>query len=134
MQLNVPGVVLIRAIHNSITVGILIWYVQGEVAHGHLSAYSKKGYKLFAPYALFWHSLIYFQEMGLRWVNFGGSAGVDTKSNNGLISFKRGWTTECRTTYFCGRIFDHLKYSEIVKAKGVSESDYFPAYRMGEFE
>jgi hypothetical protein len=53
---------------------------------------------------------------------------------DGLSEFKMAFSTETRTTYFCGRIFNHQRYSEIVKAKGIPKTDYFPAYRKGEFE
>ena len=60
-------------------------------------------------------------------------AGVEANSTDGLSRFKKGWSTGTRTVYFCGRIFNHTKYSEIVRAKGISVSNYFPAYRRGEF-
>ena len=41
--------------------------------------------------------------------------------------------TGTRTAYFCGRIFDRRLYQEIVKSAGIVDTDYFPAYRLGEF-
>lgn len=132
-QLEVPGVVVFRAIHDNKTLGMHIWYVQGDIAHGHLGSYSKEGYKLYVPYALYWYILKHFQEKGLRWVNFGAGAGIKSKSKDGLSKFKSGWSTDTKTTYFCGRIFDHQKYSEIIEKKKMFDTDYFPAYRKGEF-
>ena len=37
-QLRVPGINMFRAVHNEETVGLLLWYVQGEVAYYHLGA------------------------------------------------------------------------------------------------
>ena len=59
--------------------------------------------------------------------------GVESNCTDGLSQFKRGWSTGTRTAYFCGRIFDHKSYAEIVKAKGIAATTYFPAYRKGEF-
>jgi hypothetical protein len=50
-----------------------------------------------------------------------------------LSRFKRGWATGTRTAYFCGRIFDRANYREITRASGCMATDYFPAYRQGEF-
>jgi len=132
-QLSVPGIVVFRAVYEETTVGMLLWYVQGEVGYYHLGASSDHGYELRASFALFWSAIEYFAANGLRWLNLGAGAGVESSGADGLSRFKRGWSTGTRTAYFCGRIFDHARYSEIVKAKGIPATDYFPAYRKGEF-
>ena len=132
-QLNVPGIVVFRAIHEETTVGMLLWYVQGEVAYYHLGAFSDLGYELRTSFALFWAAIEYFTDQELRWLSLGAGAGVNNNSSEGLTRFKHGWSNVTRTVYFCGRIFNHTRYSEIVKIKGVSTDDYFPAYRRGEF-
>jgi len=132
-QLKIPGLVMFRAIHEESTVGILLWYVQGEVGYYHLGASSSLGYELHASFALFWRAMEYFQESRTRWLDLGGGAGVKNKFTDGLREFKRGWSTDAKTVYLCGRIFDHERYGEIVKAKGIAATDYFPAYRKDEF-
>lgn len=132
-QLSIPGMVMFRAVSQDVTVGLDLWYVQGEVAYSHLAAYSPVGYKLRTSYALKWHLLHYFADK-VRWLDLGGGAGIQSNSTDGLSRFKEGWSTGTRTTYFCGRVFDHKRYTKIVKAKGVLDTDYFPAYRNGEFE
>jgi hypothetical protein len=131
-QLHVPGIVMFRAVHRQTTVGMIIWYVQGEVGYYHLAAYSDQGYKLRASFALFWRVIEYFATR-LRWLNLGAGAGIRSDGKDGLTRFKSGWATGTQTAYFCGRIFDHARYTEIAKAKGVSGNDYFPIYRKGEF-
>jgi hypothetical protein len=131
-QLSVPGIVMFRAVSDNVTVGLDLWYVQGQVAYGHLAAYSPLGYKVSASYAVKWYLIHYFVGK-VRWIDLGGGAGVRTGREDGLTRFKRGWATGTRPVYFCGRIFDRKKYSELVRVKGVSTSDYFPAYRKGEF-
>ena len=133
MQLQVPGLVALRAVHKGETVGMLLWYVQGEVGYYHLGAYSPLGYELRASFALFPFAIEYFKASGLRWLNIGAGAGVGSDGTDGLTRFKKGWSTGTRMAYFCGKIFDHARYREIVRAKGVVGTDYFPAYRLGEF-
>jgi len=133
-QLQVPGMVALRAVRDGATVGMLLWYVQGDVGYYHLGAYSERGYELRASFALFDYALRHFASQGLRWLNLGGAAGAAAGEDlSGLGRFKQGWSTGTRTAYFCGRIFDAEKYDEIVRSKGARAATYFPAYRVGEF-
>ena len=133
-QLQVPGIVMLRATRAGQTMGMLLWYVQGSVGYYHLGAYSELGYELRASYALFSFALEYFARKGLRWLDLGAGAGVDGGSHDGLSRFKKGWSNGTRTAYFCGRIFDRNMYGEIVRAKRITTTRYFPAYRVGEFQ
>src|SRR5215213_8208057 len=108
------------------TVGMLLWYVQGDVAYYHLGAYSERGYELRASFALFQHAIEQFARRGLRWLNLGAGAGAASGAESGLSRFKQGWATGTRTAYFCGRIFDEKKYQEILRARGVPATKYFP--------
>jgi len=132
-QLRIPGLVAFRAEHDGATVGMLLWYVQGKVGYYHLGAYNQKGYALKASFGLFWRAIDYFAAKGLRWLNLGAGVGAETATDSGLSRFKRGWATGNRTAYFCGRIFDRATYSEIARTSGCTVTDYFPAYRQGEF-
>jgi hypothetical protein len=134
-QLSIPGIVVLRAIHQGDTVGAALYYLQGEVGYSHLTAFSQVGYKLRASYALQARAIEYFASLGgeVRWLDLGAGAGVAHSGTDGLSMFKRGWSTGTRTSYFCGKIFDHKRYSEIVKARGLSPTNYFPPYRVGEF-
>lgn len=131
-QLKVPGIVVFRAVHNETTVGMLLWYVQDEIGYYHLGAYSSEGYELRASFALFWFAIECFSADGLQWLNLGAGAGVKSDGTDGLSRFKRGWSSGTRTAYFCGRIFNHERYSDIMNTKGISGSEYFPAYRTAE--
>lgn len=133
LQSEVPGAVMLRATHDGRTVGMTWWFVSGGVGYYHLGAYSDAGYDLRASFALFWRAIELFRADGLRWLDLGAGAGLANDPQDGLSRFKKGWSTETRTAYLCGRILDHSRYSEIVKAKGVAPTDYFPAYRKGEF-
>lgn len=133
-QFKVPGLVAFRALHHSITIGMLLWYVQNDVAYYHLGAYRPLGYDLRASFALFWHAIEYFRTSGLKWLGLGAGAGIEASAMDGLSRFKHGWSTGTRTAYFCGRIFNRRRYSELVEAKGTAGTNYFPAYRKGEFD
>jgi Acetyltransferase (GNAT) domain len=133
-QLAVPGLSMFRATHEDETVGITLWYTDRGVAYYHLGAYSQAGYELAASFALFSRALDYFRDQGLQWLNLGAGAGLSGKAEtDGLSRFKRGWATGTRTAYFCGRIFNQAKYAEAVQARQAGDTDYFPAYRRGEF-
>ena len=131
-QLAVPGISMFRATHEGETAGMTLWYADRGVAYYHLGAYSDLGYELEASFALFRHVLDHFANRGMRWLNLGAGAGLANEAD-GLTRFKRGWATGTRPAYFCGRIFDRLKYEEAMNARHIEPSDYFPAYRKGEF-
>lgn len=134
-QFEVPGLRLMRATVGGEPAGMLLWYTTGEVAYYHLGAFNETGYRCGASFALFWQAMEYFSDLGLRWLNLGGGAGLSgAVGESGLDRFKRGWATGCKTAYFCGRIFDHRRYGEISAATGAGiDNNYFPAYRQGEF-
>ncbi len=131
-QLSIPGMVMFKAVANGTIVGLDLWYVHKDVAYGHLVAISPLGYKLRASYALKWYLLNYFADK-VRWLDLGSGAGIQSDKSDGLTDFKRGWSSGTRPVYFCGKIFKPELYAGIVKAKGVTATNYFPAYRDGEF-
>lgn len=130
-QLSIPGAVMLRATHEGQTVGAHLWYPHGEVVHSHLAATSPLGYELMASYALYWFALKTFAGEA-QWLNLGSGSGVVGQGSEGLTSFKRGWATETRTAYFCGRIYNRSRYQEILAMQRTPASGYFPAYRHGE--
>ena len=131
-QFEAPGLVAFEATVNGETVGLDLWYVQGDVAYGHLVAFSDLGYKSRASYATKWTLLNYFRDK-VRWVNLGGAPGVSEKGTSGLDSFKSGWSTGTKTAFFCGSILREDDYRQLSATSGSSDSDFFPAYRAGEF-
>lgn len=133
-QMQVPGLVVFLASSEGETVGMLLWYVMGNIAYYHLGASSENGYDLRASFALFSYAIAYFAEIGVAWLDLGAGAGIHGTEDDGLSRFKRGWSNGTRTVYFCGRVFDQARYSEIVSHKtGLPKVDYFPLYRHGEF-
>jgi hypothetical protein len=132
-QLTTPGAVVLEAIHEGNIIGAQLYYCQGDVIHCHLGASNQVGYQVGAIYALDWYSIEYFAGKA-RWLDLGGGAGITSDGIlDGLSQYKQRWSTDTRTTYFCGRIFNSKKYSEIVKLKQIPATSYFPSYRKGEF-
>ena len=132
-QLKTPGMVCFRAVRGRQTVGMILWYVQNGIAYYHLGAYTDEGYELRASFALFHRALEYFAAAGLKYASLGAGAGLGSDADDGLSRFKRGWSTCVRTAYICGRIFDRQEYDRLVRTRGVGATNYFPAYRNGEF-
>jgi lipid II:glycine glycyltransferase (peptidoglycan interpeptide bridge formation enzyme) len=124
---------MFRATFENKTVGILLWYQHDDLAYYHLGAYNERGYEMKASFGLFWLSLEYFQNTTIRWLNLGAGAGLNAGAANGLTRFKQGWSTDTRTAYFCGRVFDMPAYERLVNQAPNTRSAYFPAYRAGEF-
>jgi hypothetical protein len=129
-QLAIPGMVMFRAITARQTVGLDLWYVQGDCAQNHLAAFDATGYALHASYATKWRALEYFSDR-VRWVNLGAAVGVDP--NSGLSQFKRGWSTGTKTAWLCARVLQPAVYAAITRKSHTLEASYFPAYRSGEF-
>jgi hypothetical protein len=133
VQLQVPGLVMLRALRHGETIGMHLWYMQGNVAYSHLAAVNAVGYELMASYALYWQAIQEFAGK-VRWLNFGAGAGISENNDSGLTRFKRGWATATRTAYLCGRVLDLSTYERINSARRAKGSRYFPAYREGEFD
>jgi hypothetical protein len=133
-QMAVPGLVAFRAGCDEETVGMLLWFRQGAVAYYHLGAFSERGYRVGASFALFWRAIEYFAEAGLRWLDLGGTAGCSLRGDaeDGLSLFKRGWSNARRPVWLCGRILNPGRYQELLQRRNLHGS-YFPLYRQGEF-
>lgn len=135
-QLSIPGLFAFEAreIATGGIVGLDLWYLQRDIAYGHLAAFSARGYELRASYATKWHVLNYFSDKA-RFVNLGAAAGAggETSADDGLAKFKRGWSTDTRTNFFCGKILDPVAYATLVRERNAASVSSFPGYRKGEF-
>jgi hypothetical protein len=131
-QLQVPGMVAFRVVAGTQAIGMHLWYVQGDAAYSHLSAYSDAGYDLRISYGLNWAANEYFSGR-VRWLVLGAGPGTTTGDAGGLAEYKRGWSTGVRSVYFCGITLDAMRYEAISRSRGGPATEYFPAYRQGEF-
>ncbi|MGI9285954.1 MAG: GNAT family N-acetyltransferase [Pseudomonadales bacterium] len=131
-QLQVPGLVMFKAVLGNELVGLDLWYVQDDVAQGHLAAFSPAGYETHASYATKWTLIEYFKGK-VSWINFGGAPGGSADDGKGLGHFKRGWSNTTQMAYFCAKVLNPELYSKLDAAVGSHTDDYFPSYRRGEF-
>ena len=134
-QLEVPGLIAFRASAGADTLGMVLWYRQRDVAYYHLAAYSDEGYRQRASFPLFWLAFEHLAAGGVAWAGLGAGPSANagaSQGTDGLVRFKRGWSTGTRTTYLCGRIFRSETYQALARERGFEESRYFPAYRQGE--
>jgi hypothetical protein len=131
-QFSLPGTVILTAKHKGRIIGAQVYFQMDDVVQCHLGALHPIGYDVGATYALDRFSFEYFADKA-HWLNLGGGAGLLNNQLDGLSQYKQRWATETRLTYFCGRIFNREVYDEIVRAKRVPKTNYFPAYRKGEF-
>ncbi len=132
-QLEIPGMIMLLARHHEDIIGALLVLIQGNTAYSHLLAFTPEGYRLRASYGLTWMALDYCIKLGLRYFDLGGSAGIKEDPEDGLAYFKKGWSNDRRPVYFCGRVFDQQKYESVCRQFNLDRTDYFPAYRVGEF-
>jgi hypothetical protein len=130
VQLAVPGVRVFGAVAGDEVVAAHVWYVSNGVAYSHLLASSERGYQVGAAYALYAEALDCLQGVA-EWADLGGAAGSDGTEEDGLLRFKRGWSTHTRVAYLCGRILDAGRYKALTGTHPTT-TGYFPAYRNGE--
>lgn len=129
MQLRLPGMIAVVAYMGTKPVGIVIWYLTGNVAYYHLAAYSNLGYELRASFGLFFYSIETIRSKA-EYLSLGGGSGLRVDDEDGLARFKSGWSTDTRDVYFCGRILNQSKYQQLCKrTHSIDVPDFFPAYR-----
>lgn len=131
-QLSMPEVIVHMAFHQDRVVGAQLYYIQDDVVHCHLGAVSDRGYELGAFYAMDYFSFEYFSGLA-RKLDLGGGVGFSESREDGLSLYKKGWSAEVRPVYFCGRITNSDRYTAHAPLQGQEETNYFPAYRAGEF-
>lgn len=127
VQLAIPGIVAYRAHIGAETVGMILCYVQNDVAYYHLGATSPLGYRSRASYALFWTAI---DDLGSEAsvLNLGGGAGT-TSASEGLTQFKKGWSSCSRPAYIARHILQPDVYASLSRQGCGCPASYFPAYR-----
>jgi GNAT acetyltransferase-like protein len=130
-QLTIPGMVVLRAVRGQEPVAAMLYFVQDDVVFAHVLGCSEIGYELGALYAILWSAIEHFGDTA-RWLDIMGVPGVADKGAEGIRQFKRGWSRETRMAWFCGRILNPARYTELVRATDTSQSTYFPSYRHDE--
>lgn len=131
-QVAVPGAHLVTARDETgALIGADLYYLDGEVAHAHLSAYAARGYDRSVSYPMIAAAHEYFATRA-SWINLGGAPASDAGTGGGIGHFKRGWTEQTRPTFLCGAVLDRAAYDTLTRTRA-PDTDWFPAYRAGEF-
>jgi hypothetical protein len=130
-QLSTPGIRVLFASFEGQPVAATLYFMENDVAHGHILGYSDVGLELGALYGLIWSAMDAFAG-SVRWINLMGVPGAQDTGGEGIRRFKEGWTRDTRTAWLCGRILNRARYAEIVRSTGTARARYFPAYRDGE--
>ncbi len=128
-QLAVPGCVGITALAEDGPVAMAIAYVSGDDAHIHHVASSEQGEQLGAVYAVYAAAVEDMAGRGLRRLDLGAAAALDTDAAEAASRFMAGWTELTLPSYRCGRIIDRVAYDALAAAAGTTGSATFPAYR-----
>ena len=131
-QIAIPNTHYFRAVYENTVVGGNLFYIHGDVAYAHLSAFTEVGYETGAPYAIKWVALGHLSDV-VRWVNFGGRPDVENSKNTGLDQFKLGWSNRSDYSYYCGKILNDDVYDALVCSLKISDMSFFPAYRKGDY-
>jgi hypothetical protein len=130
LQMEVPGMVVFRAMRKGEMLGAHLWYQEQNVAYSHLAASTEQGYNLNCSYAIYSAVIEYFRSK-VQWIDLGGGAGTISRQD-GLSRFKAGWSNSTRPAYFCGRILNPERYDALTRSIHPNPTSYFPAYRSGE--
>jgi len=123
-----PGLLLYRAFLNNETVGMVLFYEVNNVVYYHLGAYGDRGYENNASFGIFFQAINDFSTAGKKWLNLGGGAGLTPKKDDGLSRFKKGWSSETRNAWFCGKVLNKKVYKELC-VNLYPNINFFPAYR-----
>lgn len=130
-QLSVPGTHIVTAWDGPELLGADIYYLDGDVAWAHLSAYAEAGYARSVSYPMMAHAIDHFRPLA-RWIGLGGAPAVSAADTGGGIAhFKGGWTPVTRPSHLCGLILDPAAYAALCPDDDAG--DYFPAYRRLDF-
>jgi len=132
IQLAIPNTHYFRVIKQGEVVGGALFYLQKDSSYYHLAAQTEKGYEMQAGYAAMWTAINVLSKK-IRWIELQGGSSQNDEEMDGLSGFKKGWANLEKKSLFCGKIINYPVYSEISKIKKIPKSQWFPAYRVGEF-
>lgn len=129
-MLAVPGGRLVIARKCGRLLGADLYYQEGRTLRAHLSAYSNEGYANSVSYTMMAAAIENFRG-SVDVMDLGGSpVGGATGGVDGVAFFKSGWTKLTRTSFLCGKVYDHDIYTKLSNGLSIP---WFPIYRHGEF-
>lgn len=128
-QMQSPGTFVVRSVAGNKTSGLLICIRNHDHANYHLIAIDDVYYHRSTNAVLLMAAAEYCEELGERYLNIGGGAGMSSDATDGLYQFKRRWTPHQRRTYICGQILDYATYEHLCSKSKCSHGEFFPGYR-----
>ncbi len=128
-QFETPGLIVYQAMLEDNLAGMVMFYEMDNAVYYHLAAYTDDGYAHRASFGIFYKAIQDFQSKNLKWLNMGGGAGMTDSDENGLVRFKKGWTSETRTAWLCGKVLHKPAYQMLSKQNPHASDTFFPAYR-----
>ena len=128
-QFETPGLIVYRALLDGKVSGMVLFYEMDSTVYYHLGAYSQDGYENRASFGIFLKAINDFKSRNMKWLNLGSGAGTSDANDDGLVRFKKGWASETRTAWFCGKILNHSAYQDLASKTGSLSASFFPAYR-----
>ncbi|HSM24737.1 MAG TPA: hypothetical protein VK856_07745, partial [Anaerolineaceae bacterium] len=131
-QLAIPNTHYFRAVHNGEVVAGNLFYIQDNVAYGHLLAITPLGYKFGASHANKWVAIQHLSKT-IRWISYGGGTVKNGAKKNGLDAFKLGWSNTIRKSYFIGKVMQKEIYDHLTDVYNQSHQKWFPSYRTNDF-
>lgn len=129
-QLAMDDLVMLRASGDGCSVGFQLFVRQADDAYFHLAAYSNEGYRCDAPHALSRSAIEHLSPQVGR-IDWGGGLGSGVDAGDGLARFKAGWANDSADSWLLGATLDAGRYARL--SRTVPATQYFPAYRHGEF-
>lgn len=126
MLAHLPEAVPLGAFKDNQLVACVIWIRHNRHVYSHLTASNSIGYQLRAVQALNYSALEIFKDC--ETIGFGGGAGSEDSSNDGLADFKRRFSNSTRPAFLCTKVIDKVMYQTLTSER-THNPDFFPAYR-----
>lgn len=127
-QVLVPGALIVEARLDGEVAGMDLYYLDGDHAHAHLSAYSEIGYTRSVSYPMMAFAIAELAAHATK-LNLGGAPAI---GGDGIRHFKCGWTRTTLPSHFCGRVLDRAAYRSLAGGDP-DPHGFFPAYRSRDF-
>jgi GNAT acetyltransferase-like protein len=130
-QLGVPGGYMTASSIDGQATGMILSYVHASHVSAHLICFGDRHYAEYTGYVLIDAAAAHAEDLGCRWFNLGGPAGLKDDPEDGLYQFKRRWSRNTRETTLCGQVLNGPTYDQLcAEAECDPDTAFFPAYRQ----
>jgi len=109
-----------------------IFFLSGDIAHYHLSAYDENFMNLNGSYFLLDKVMDIAKELGCKYLMLGG--GRTNLPDDSLLQFKKKFSDGCLKFYICGKVFNREKFAKYnslwERDNPTTKTGYFLKYRL----